>query len=159
MPFATGDVPRSGRAYARFVRKRWDTDVRGAGVAGGGVAVSALDELRTALLAPDWVAEEPEIHLLPHLERAATGLGYGITSDLVGPGHLRVRIDGAPQTAGERRHLAYLLIAAIAESNTAVEERIGPDATDYLIATGLVRDDQPFAPHGHLLTITLVPRR
>jgi hypothetical protein len=141
------------------VRKRWDTDARGAGVASGGAAVSALDELRKALLAPDWVAEEPELHLLPHLERAATELGYSITSDLLGPGHLRVRIDGAPENAGERRHLAYLLIASIAESDTAVQERATSGGTEYLVATGLVRDDQPFAPHGHLLTIKLNARR
>ena len=137
------------------MRRRWDTDERGAGIGGGSVALPALDELRAALSAPDWVAEEPELHLLPHLERAAAELGIRLTSDSVGPGHLRVRLDEAVTSPGERRHLAYLMIAAIAESSTIVQERVTSDGTEYLVATGMVGDDQTFAAHGHLVTIVM----
>ena len=60
------------------MRRRWDGDERGHGVAGGESHKPHAVRLVKALELADWVAEEPELHLLPHLERAALGLGFGL---------------------------------------------------------------------------------
>src|SRR5262245_47604248 len=47
---------------------RWDGDERGRGVASADGEVVELERLRAAMALPDWVAEEPDLHLLPHVE-------------------------------------------------------------------------------------------
>jgi hypothetical protein len=39
-------------------------------VASAASEVPALDRLRGEMLEPDWVAEQPDLHLLPHIRRA-----------------------------------------------------------------------------------------
>ena len=53
---------------------RWDGDERGRGVADGGAFAAGAEELLEAMGTPDWVAEEPEAHLLPHLRRSVASL-------------------------------------------------------------------------------------
>src|SRR5262249_62318453 len=47
---------------------RWEGDDRGQGVGDASQLVSGASELVTAFGHPTWVAEQPEIHLLPHVE-------------------------------------------------------------------------------------------
>lgn len=61
-------------------RRRWDTDERGHGVASGEAFAANVSDLAEAMRDPGWVAEEPELHLLPHLEHACTELGLRIRS-------------------------------------------------------------------------------
>jgi hypothetical protein len=49
---------------------RWDIDERGRGVADASQFAQGAGELVDAMREPNWVAEEPEAHLLPHLRRA-----------------------------------------------------------------------------------------
>jgi hypothetical protein len=51
-------------------RRRWDTDDRFTGVADASAFAAAVDELAGLARRPGWVAEEPEVHLVPHLRRA-----------------------------------------------------------------------------------------
>jgi hypothetical protein len=52
--------------------RRWSDDARGRGVAEAGASLPAIKELAELAATPDWVAEEPETHLLPGLrERIA----------------------------------------------------------------------------------------
>jgi hypothetical protein len=77
--------------------RRWDGDERGDGVADAATFVDGAAELIAAMRRPNWVAEQPEVHLLPHLERACEplplrilaarvmddGSGAGLTFDVV----------------------------------------------------------------------------
>src|ERR1700748_3997152 len=47
---------------------RWDDDERGHGVADARQLVAGARELVAAFDAPDWVAEDPELHLKPHVD-------------------------------------------------------------------------------------------
>ena len=50
--------------------RRWDDDERGHGVADGRRVEAGAGELLEALREHDWVAEDGDDHLLPHLRRA-----------------------------------------------------------------------------------------
>jgi hypothetical protein len=134
------------------MQRRWDGDERGHGVASGESHAPHAERLLGALERPDWVAEEPELHLLPHLERAALGLGFGLrgaASD--GPVYeLRLAWLGE-QGRGPLRRAAHSLIGAIAEESTHVVEWVDGDTVVFDVATGKVAEDGHFAPHGHLL--------
>src|SRR5215475_14724854 len=59
-------------------RKRWDTDDRFTGVADASAFAPAVEELAELARRPRWVAEDPELHLAPHLRRASVdGLRIG----------------------------------------------------------------------------------
>jgi hypothetical protein len=45
--------------------KRWDTDDRRHGVASAKQSLPAIEQLKELAAADDWVAEDPEAHLLP----------------------------------------------------------------------------------------------
>src|SRR5437763_82180 len=49
---------------------RWDGDARGHGIADGRRLSPEIDAFRRTVSSPNWIAEEPEIHLLPHLRDA-----------------------------------------------------------------------------------------
>jgi hypothetical protein len=110
--------------------------------------------LLQALERPDWVTEEPHVHLLPHLERAALGLGFGLggaTQD--GPTYeLRLQWLGE-QGRRPLRRAAHALIGSVAEESTHVAEWVDGDTVVFDVATGMVDADAHFAPHGHLLRL------
>ena len=54
-------------------RKRWDTDHRFVGVADASAFAPAVEELAALARRPGWVAEDPEIHLVPHLRGVSVG--------------------------------------------------------------------------------------
>jgi uncharacterized protein (DUF1800 family) len=70
-------------AHVADVQKRWDTDDRFSGVADASAFALAIEELAALARRPRWVAEDPQIHLEPHLRRASVpsptpaGLGAG----------------------------------------------------------------------------------
>jgi hypothetical protein len=74
-------------------RKRWDTDDRFSGVADASAFAPAVEELAALARRPDWVAEDPEIHLVPHL-RGASVDGVRITQ-------IRTGEDGVPAVDAE----------------------------------------------------------
>jgi hypothetical protein len=138
-------------------RGRWDVDERGHGVADGRRLEPGAAELTAALREPDWVAEEPEAHLLPHLRQACEA-GVGLRLDST-----RTEPDGAfvvelhwPGPRGDIRALqaaAYALIGAVAESATYIRQRQEAGATVYEVGTGMLAPDTSFAPHGHVLVL------
>jgi hypothetical protein len=138
------------------MRRRWDGDERGEGVANGDSHLPHVRRLTRALELPDWVAEEPELHLLPHLERAALGLGFGLGgASQDGPTYeLRLTWLGE-QGRRPLRRAAHSLIGAVAEESTHVAEWVDGDTVVFDVATGTVADDAPFAPHGHLLRLRI----
>jgi hypothetical protein len=138
------------------MRRRWDGDERGHGVAGGEAHLPHARRLVQALERPDWVAEDPQLHLLPHLERAALGLGFGLGGATQDGATYELRLTWLGEQ-GRRplRRAAHALIGAVAEESTHVAEWVGGDAVVFEVATGMVAEDAHFAPHGHLLRLRI----
>ena len=142
-------------------RKRWDDDERGRGIASGEAFAGHLAELAELMSDPGWVAEEPEAHLLPHLEAACEE-----------PGSL-LRLDGARSegeifiveltardpdlSTGRTRQAAVGLVAGIAEESTVIRQRREGDVLEFDVATGTATPGR-FAPHGHLVRLRIRPR-
>jgi hypothetical protein len=133
--------------------RRWDTDERGHGVADASALAPGVRELADMLTVEDWVAEEPEAHLLPHIQRACDDLGLELLGhELDGPVFV-VRV-AAPRDAGVRHAAAFHIVGSFAEPATSVRVR-GRDSS-YEIVTGFVDGDSSFRSHGHMVRIEFV---
>jgi hypothetical protein len=135
---------------------RWDDDTRGRGIADAVAFVDGAGELVDAMRSKDWVAEEPEAHLLPHLEAAAEGLPLELGSTRVlDDGTFEVELSwiGKPAGPGAVRRVVFELIGSIAETATYVRERRAEDAVTFELVTGLIGEDTHFAPHGHTVRL------
>jgi hypothetical protein len=121
---------------------RWDGDVRGGGIGDAAQLVPGASELVAAFSASEWVAENPEIHLRPHIEAWC---------------ELDQRL--ALRDAYTDDRLAYVLDA---ESATYVRQRrVGgdgggsPQALRFEVGTGELAPDARFEPHGHVVVINV----
>lgn len=142
---------------------RWDGDDRGRGVADAAQLVPGASELVAAFTQPEWVAEQPEIHLRPHVEAwcrrdqrlalidAHTDDRYAYVLDLAWC--------GASAGVGEVRAAVFALIGSFAESATYVRQRRvmsgGGDSTmklQFEVGTGELADAR-FDTHGHVVMI------
>jgi hypothetical protein len=140
------------------VRRRWDIDERGRGVASAERAVPDLDRLRDAMLEPDWVTEDPEMHLLPHVRRVCVERGWDITRAGVTEAVLQVDVSAPASTVRSPREAAYALLGSFAEASTHVVERstdVGRDV-ELFVTTGMLDGDGAFAPHGHTVRIRVL---
>ena len=151
------------------MERRWDIDERGRGIGDGRRLVPGARELVDALELPDWVAEEPEAHLLPHLERAcaAQGSPLELESAAALPDaayEVRLRWRGREGDARSARAAAFALIGVVAESATYVRQRREGDTDDidrpvagdelvFEVGTGMLDADTHFAGHGHALLL------
>jgi hypothetical protein len=138
------------------VDARWDGDDRGRGVASAEAGIEELDRLRSAMVLPDWVAEAPDVHLLPHLERMCEEHGWRIVRAHAADGVLEVDVTTAAQSRGELRAAAYVLIGSFAEGSTHVVESSPDDSSvEVTVTTGMPEGDGAFAPHGHVVRLSL----
>ena len=139
-------------------RRRWDDDARGIGTGDARAWRRLVETLATVVDEEGWVAEEPELHLLPHLE-AATAAGplaiHGTRTDA--DATFVVDLDwvghGEPSRLAIRSAL-YALIATVAETITVLHEPPAAQGRVLEVLSGSGGDDGPFAGHGH--TIQLV---
>ena len=82
-------------------RKRWDSDDRFTGMADASAFAPAVEELAALAHRPGWVAEDPGIHLAPHL-RSASVDGVRITQIRTGQdGVLAVDAECDPGAIGD----------------------------------------------------------
>jgi hypothetical protein len=139
------------------VPKRWENDERGRGVASGEAFAGHLDELGHLMADPGWVTEEPEVHLLPHLEAACDEpdsplhLERAWSDDGIFVVELMAR---EPESSiGDLRRAAVALAASIAEESTHIRQRRDGDVLEFDIATGTAPSEARFAPHGHLVRL------
>ena len=142
--------------------RRWDDDERGHGVADARQLVVGAGELVAAFDAPNWVAEDPELHLKPHVDAwlqadGRIGLTRAYTDDR-GAFILDLNWLGGPAGPGEVRAAVYALIGQFAEGATYVRQR--RDANDMpvtrlLFEVGTGELDGAFASHGHTVLITV----
>jgi hypothetical protein len=144
-------------ADAADPRKRWDTDDRFAGVADASGLAAGVDELAALARRPGWVAEEPEVHLVPHL-RAAQVAGLRLAGCRTAEdGVLDVAAEYSPgYSRGDLRRQAWALLGAIAEPAASVREHRDGAVIIFEVVTG-IPDGGVFASHGHTLRLTLTP--
>jgi len=140
-------------------RRRWDTDDRFVGVADASSFATAVEELAALARRPGWVAEEPEVHLVPHLRGASGAAGLRLIScDAGDDGVLEIAAEHDPgDSRGEIRWRAWTLIGAVAEPAASVRERRDGDTIIFEIITGIPDRSGPFASHGHTLRLTIRP--
>jgi hypothetical protein len=146
--------------------KRWDDDDRGHGVADAAGLVAGAGELVAAFSDRTWVAEHPEVHLLPHVEAwcqrdqrlALTDAHIDETDAYI----LDLEWRGARGGVGEARAAVLSLIGSFAESATYVRQRRVRDCGDgspmtlrFEVGTGELAPDARFAPHGHVLVLNV----
>ena len=142
------------------IKPRWDTDTRGRGIGSGAALRPDAERLVARLDEADWVAEDPQVHLLPHLrralERADSPLRL-VSAAADADGTYVVDLDwaGAPPDWLTRRQAAFALVGTIAETATYVRQRKADGRLELEVATGQLEGDGPFASHGHTLLLRL----
>jgi hypothetical protein len=142
---------------------RWDGDDRGQGIGVAAQLVPGASDLVAAFGQPTWVAEQPELHLLPHIEAwcqqdprlALTGAHTDDADAYV----LDVKWHGETGGVGAARAAAFSLIGSFAESATYVRQRrvgAGTSPTlEFEVGTGELPPDGRFEPHGHVVVINV----
>ena len=131
---------------------RWDGDTRGRGVADAAAFAEGAAELVESMRVPDWVAEEPEAHLLPHLRAACDRLPLELTETRVlddGAFEVELSYTGENGGIGATRQVVYELIGSIAETATYVRQRRDDGSVTFELVTGIIGEDAHFKPHGH----------
>jgi len=145
---------------------RWDGDNRGHGVSDATQLVSGASELVAAFGQPEWVAEQPEVHLLPHVEAwCQRDRRLALTdahSDARNGYVLEFDWCGERGSVGEARATVFALIGSFAESATYVRQRRvssdgrGPAINlQFEVGTGELAPETRFAPHGHVVVINV----
>ena len=147
--------------------RRWDGDERGDGVADASQFADGATELLAAMRRQNWVAEQPEMHLLPHLERACTSLPLEILSARTsddGSYDVELGWTGDEAGVGVIRAAIFALLGGIAEPASYIRQR-KTDASNgsaamltFEVVTGIV-DEAPFTPHGHALRLSVKAER
>jgi hypothetical protein len=139
------------------MRRRWDTDERGHGVASAAAAVADLDRLRVAMLEPDWVAEDPDLHLLPHIRRLCEEQSWNLARADVVDAVLEVEVVVPAATVGSPTAAAFAILGTFAEASTHVVEQASEvgESIELLATTGMLEGDGAFAPHGHTVRIAV----
>lgn len=142
--------------------RRWDDDERGHGIGDAAQLVTGASELVAAFSQSDWVAEQPELHLRPHIEawcqRDERLALVGDKTDDTDAYILDLEWCGAKRSVGEARAAVFSLLGSFAESATYVRQRRvnGNGSTMKLrfeVGTGELAPDAKFAPHGHVVVI------
>ena len=151
-------MPEAPDALAR--PPRWDPDERGIGVADARAHLERLDALRAAAAEDGWVAEEPEAHLLPHIERhLAGGAPFVLDAATIDPdGTLDVAVHWTGDAKADRgmvRVAAYALLGTVAEATTAIIQTDDAGGMVFEVVTGMLAHQTEFAPHGHTLRLRI----
>jgi hypothetical protein len=145
-------------AHMADARKRWDSDDRFTGVADASAFAPAVEELAALARRPGWVAEDPEIHLVPHL-RGATVAGLRIVEIRTEEnGALAVTATCHPGASrGEVRQRVWALLGTVAEPAASVREHHDDHVAVFEVVTGIPDNAGPFASHGHTVRLILTP--
>jgi hypothetical protein len=131
---------------------RWRDDTTGRGVGDATAFVDGAVELVDSMRTPDWVAEEPEAHLLPHLREAAEGLPVALDATRTlddGTFEIELTWTGEEAGVGEIRRAVYALVGSVAETATYVRQRRDDGSATFELVTGIIGEDAHFEPHGH----------
>jgi hypothetical protein len=142
---------------------RWDGDERGEGVADARPFVPGVEELLVEMRRPLWVAEQPELHLLPHVRRSCESLPFQLVdahaSDS-GSFDIELRWTGGKQGIAALRAAVFSLVGGFAETYTHVRQRRasadgGDELVTFDVVTGILGEGTSFAPHGHTIRVSV----
>jgi hypothetical protein len=140
-----------------MARRRWDVDARGIGIADAAAWRPVVEDLAAIADTRGWVAEEPELHLLPHLAAAADGSPLRLRRAAAeSDGTFVVELDWVspeqPTRKGVRLAL-FALLATITETLTVIHEPPAARGRELEVLTGVRDGDGVFAAHGHTLRL------
>jgi hypothetical protein len=145
-----------------MTRPRWEGDDVGEGIADARQFVDGAVELIDAMRRPKWVTEQPEAHLLPHLEQACTELPFElVTAEQSADGayDIQLRWTGDRPGIGVVREAVFSLIGSISELSSYIRQRQSENgALLFEVVTGMVDGETGFVPHGHTLRIAIADR-
>jgi hypothetical protein len=110
------------------------------------------------MLEPDWVTEDADAHLLPHVERLCGERGWRLDAADVVDAVLRVEVSAPRASVASPREAAFALLGTFAEASTHIVERSADVGRDVEIhaTTGMLEGDSAFAPHGHTVQIRVL---
>lgn len=143
------------------MRARWEDDETGRGVGDAKRLVPGASDLLVAFQEPLWVTEQPEDHLLPHVERWCQDDGrLAVRATSTDDQHtfiLDLEWHGEPTSVGHARAAVFSLIGSFAESVTYVRQHQKGSGTGlrFEIGTGELAPDTRFQPHGHTVIINV----
>jgi hypothetical protein len=139
--------------------ERWEGDERGHGLGDATRLRPGAEELLAAMALPDWVAEQPDVHLSPHLrgwlEHNDVFELESARSDARGAFLIELSWQGRAGDLRGLRAAAFELLGTVAESATYVRQRRSEGRVVFEAATGMVGDDSHFAPHGHVVVLDI----
>jgi len=139
------------------VNERWDGDRTGGGVSDGEAFAPPLRTLLDEMARPDWNTEQPEAHLLPHLERwcAREDSPFLLRSAAVDGTVFVVDLEPADGTTSEGAHeQLYALVSAIAEPTTVIVETREDEVDIFDVTLALTPSQSTFPKgHGHLVRL------
>jgi hypothetical protein len=110
-------------------------------------------ELVAAMETTDWVAEEPEAHLLPHIRRICAGSPLSLVqADVAEDGVLLVELRWE---GGDESHWpeVWRVVGSFAESASYLHQRRENGTDVFDVVTGMLAGETVFAPHGHTVRI------
>ncbi|HYL09028.1 MAG TPA: hypothetical protein VEU76_10785 [Candidatus Udaeobacter sp.] len=138
--------------------RRWDDDERGHGIADASASVGAISQLAELARTKDWVAEEPEVHLLPGLRERIAVSGLGLDSFAADrDGKFSVRLKTTMKLSRrEIRQSVWSILGGVTELTTHVRETASEGLVAFEVVTGIPPDSGRFATHGHTLRIEVV---
>lgn len=135
--------------------RRWEDDTRGQGIADGRWIAPRVAQLQDELRRPNWIAEDPEVHLLPWLRQACElPESPWRLVEAKSVGELFVVSLQWAQTDGGVGHVragVFALLGQVAETMTFVEQRIEGDELVFDVVTGMRTETGRFTGHGHVL--------
>jgi hypothetical protein len=140
---------------------RWEGDQRGHGVADASKLAPGIQELLELSKSPNWIAEAPELHLLPHLQRAcdmADSLFTLQSTDVDSTGAFIVNLGwrGESAAVAQIRAAVLELTGHIAEAAIYIRQRREP--LTYEVVTGIPASDGAFDTHGHVVILRVAPQ-
>ena len=135
------------------MKPRWDTDERGHGVADARQFADAARDLVAAMEAADWVAEEPEAHLLPHIRRICEESPLSVAE--AGVAEDGVLVVELHWQGGDESHWpeVWRVIGSFAESASYLHQRSENGTDVFDVVTGMLAEETVFAPHGHTVRL------
>jgi hypothetical protein len=152
-------APNGQRGKMRHAERRWDGDERGEGIADARNFVPAAASLADAMQHGNWVAEEPDLHLLPHLRHACESLPFELVDARTawdGSFDVDLRWLGATKGIGEIRAAVFALVGGFAELSTYVRQRTDGDSIVFDVVTGFLDGESRLDPHGHTLRLSVL---
>jgi hypothetical protein len=140
------------------VKQRWDTDDRGQGIASAAGFAPPVERLLEAARRPDWVAEEPEQHLLPHVRRLCDERGWTVSAEV--EDDILVLDVGLPAGTDRRglRVAGHALVGSFSEECTHIAQRSSNGSVELEVVTGMPDGSEQFAPHGHTVRLRITSR-